>query len=151
MRRGTFPTAAAHPLLGRRSGWANWRAKRKASDLGRVTEPITGRVAPSVLSPNQKGAKAFRAMSEQSFPLAPSERSNPDDVIHPLSGKKFRALIACEAILGHLANEVLASLPLMEPLARREFGNTNYNILIATAERAREALKQSEAAFKTEG
>jgi hypothetical protein len=66
---------------------------------------------------------------------------------HVLSGKQFRSLIACEAILEHLSNEVLGSLPLMEPLARREFGNTNYTILIQTAERAREALKQSKAAW----
>lgn len=70
--------------------------------------------------------------------------------IYPLSGPKFRALITCETILEHLSREVLASLPLMEPLARREFGNTNYNILITTAERAREALKQSEEAFKNQ-
>jgi hypothetical protein len=70
-----------------------------------------------------------------------------DDPTHTLSGKQFRALIACEAILERLANEVLGSLPLMEPLARREFGNTNYTILIETAERAREALKQSKATW----
>lgn len=73
-----------------------------------------------------------------------------DDDVHPLSGQKYRALLGCEAILDHLSREVLASLPLMEPLARREFGNTNYNILITTANRAREVLKQSEAAFKME-
>lgn len=39
--------------------------------------------------------------------------------------------------LTKLSNEVLASLPLMEPLARREFGNTNYAILIQRAEEAR--------------
>jgi hypothetical protein len=39
--------------------------------------------------------------------------------------------------LRKLSNEVLGSLPLMEPLARREFGNSNYNILIQRAEEAR--------------
>ena len=74
------------------------------------------------------------------------------DEIHPLSGKKYRALLACEVILDSLSKEVLASLPLMGLLARQEFGNTNYLILIKTAERAREVLKASEAAFKnTEG
>ena len=85
--------------------------------------------------------------SEQSFPLAASERT-PDDSIHPLSGTRYRSLLACEAILDHLSREVLATLALMEPLARREFGNTNYNILITTAERARDALARTEAAFK---
>lgn len=42
--------------------------------------------------------------------------------------------------LTKLSNEVLASLPLMEPLARREFGNTNYSILIQRAEEARAVL-----------
>lgn len=42
--------------------------------------------------------------------------------------------------LAKLSNEVLASLPLMEPLARREFGNTNYAILIQRAEEARGLL-----------
>lgn len=46
--------------------------------------------------------------------------------------------------LRNLANEVLASLPLMEPLARREFGNTNYAILMHRAEEARTLLDQTE-------
>ena len=72
----------------------------------------------------------------------------PVEHTYSLDGPRYRSLIACEAILDHLSREVLASLHLMEPLARREFGNTNYNILITTAERAREVLAQSEAAFK---
>jgi hypothetical protein len=43
-------------------------------------------------------------------------------------------------LLTRLSNEVLGSLPLMEELARQEFGNTNYNVLIQRAEEAREAL-----------
>ena len=43
--------------------------------------------------------------------------------------------------LRNLSNEVLASLPLMEPLCRREFGNTNYNLLIQRAEEARSILE----------
>lgn len=42
--------------------------------------------------------------------------------------------------LTKLSNEVLGSLPLMEPLARREFGNTNYAVLIQRAEEARMVL-----------
>ncbi len=42
--------------------------------------------------------------------------------------------------LTKLSNEVLGSLPLMEPLARREFGNTNYSILMQRAEEARALL-----------
>lgn len=68
-----------------------------------------------------------------------------------LDGRRFRSLVACEAILERLSNEVLASLPLMEPLARREFGNTNYQILIDTANAARNALDQSKAAFTERG
>jgi hypothetical protein len=87
-------------------------------------------------------------MSESSFPLHPSERQAPDRADQfVLSGRRYRNLIACEAVLQHLSNEVLASLPLMEPLCRREFGNTNYHILITTAERARELLKKTEEAF----
>lgn len=50
--------------------------------------------------------------------------------------------------LGKLANEVLASLPLMEPLARREFGNTNYNILVQQAEDARVLLEPFHGDYK---
>jgi len=46
--------------------------------------------------------------------------------------------------LRYLSNEVLGSLPLMEPLARQEFGNTNYNLLIQRAEEARAALARAE-------
>ena len=48
------------------------------------------------------------------------------------------------AALTRLSNEVLGSLPLMEPLARREFGNTNYNLIIQRAEEARAALAKAE-------
>jgi hypothetical protein len=44
--------------------------------------------------------------------------------------------------LARLSNEVLGSLPLMEPLCRREFGNTNYNLLIQRAEEARKLLER---------
>jgi hypothetical protein len=47
-----------------------------------------------------------------------------------------------ETALRGLSNEVLASLPLMEPLCRREFGNTNYNLLIERAEYARKLLDE---------
>jgi hypothetical protein len=40
-----------------------------------------------------------------------------------------------------LSNEVLGSLPLMQALCRREFGNSNYNILIQRAEEARAMAK----------
>jgi len=43
-----------------------------------------------------------------------------------------------------LSNEVLGSLPLFEPLARREMGNTNYNVLIQRAEEAREIIRAQE-------
>ena len=43
-----------------------------------------------------------------------------------------------------LSNEVLGSLPLMEELARREFGNTNYNVMIQRAEEARAAIAKAE-------
>ena len=42
--------------------------------------------------------------------------------------------------LRNLSNEVLGSMPLMEPLCRREFGNTNYAILIQRAQEARALL-----------
>lgn len=45
--------------------------------------------------------------------------------------------------LRNLSNEVLGSLPLMEQLARREFGNTNYALLIQRAEEARAILNES--------
>lgn len=44
-----------------------------------------------------------------------------------------------------LSNEVMGSLPMMEALARREFGNTNYNILIQRAEEARAIIAKAEA------
>lgn len=47
---------------------------------------------------------------------------------------------ALHGALRRLSNEVLGSLPLMEPLARREFGNTNYNLLIQRANEARALL-----------
>lgn len=52
-------------------------------------------------------------------------------------------LRALRDALTKLSNEVLASLPLMEPLARREFGNTNYAILIQRAEEARAILAET--------
>ena len=57
-----------------------------------------------------------------------------------------RRLDALETALRNLSNEVLGSLPLMEPLARREFGNTNYSLLILRAEEAR-ALLSTETDF----
>lgn len=43
-----------------------------------------------------------------------------------------------------LSNEVLGIMPLMEPLVRREFGNSNYTILVQRAEEARELIVQAE-------
>ena len=57
-----------------------------------------------------------------------------------------RTLAAAQDMLAaliKLSNEVLGSLPLMEPLARREFGNTNYNILIQTAQEARSVISRA--------
>lgn len=42
-----------------------------------------------------------------------------------------------EQALSRLANEVLGILPMMDAFARREFGNTNYALLIRRAEEAR--------------
>lgn len=53
-----------------------------------------------------------------------------------------------EGALFRLSNEVLGSLPLMEELCRREFGNTNYAILIQRAEEGR-ALAGDRRAHKT--
>ena len=39
--------------------------------------------------------------------------------------------------LGNVSNEVLGSLGLFEPLARREMGNTNYNAMVERAQEAR--------------
>lgn len=39
-----------------------------------------------------------------------------------------------------LSNEVFGSLPLIEPLARQEMGNTNYAILMLRAEEARAVI-----------
>lgn len=44
-----------------------------------------------------------------------------------------------------LSNEVIGSLPLMEPLARREMGNTNYAILMQRAQEARALVAKIEA------
>jgi hypothetical protein len=48
--------------------------------------------------------------------------------------------LCCEQLreaLDKLSRDVLGSLTLFEPLARREMGNTNYSILIQRAEEAR--------------
>ncbi len=42
--------------------------------------------------------------------------------------------------LRRLYSEVFASLPLMEPLCRREFGNTNYDLLMQRATEAQALL-----------
>lgn len=47
-----------------------------------------------------------------------------------------REIEALRAALQTLSNGVLGSLPLMEPLARQEMGNTNYGLLIERAEKA---------------
>lgn len=49
-------------------------------------------------------------------------------------------LLAVARTAQYLANEVMGSLPLMEPLARQQFGNTNYNLLVQRAQEARKAL-----------
>lgn len=46
------------------------------------------------------------------------------------------------AALIKLSNEVLGTLPLMEAVARREFGNTNYSLLIQRAEEARVLIEK---------
>ena len=48
------------------------------------------------------------------------------------------------AALTKLSNEVLGSLPLVEPMLRQEIGNTNYQILMQRAEEARAAIKKAE-------
>ena len=61
---------------------------------------------------------------------------------------EFQAQCATMRVaLARLSNEVLGSLPLMEPLARREFGNTNYSLLIQRGEESR-ALLSSDAGRK---
>ena len=63
-----------------------------------------------------------------------------------LTHEEYEKLVAenakLRAALTKLSNEVLGSLLLMEPLARQEFGNTNYNILIQRAEEARALLSE---------
>jgi hypothetical protein len=47
------------------------------------------------------------------------------------------------AALLKLSNEVLGILPLMEPLVRQGFGNSNYAVLLQRAEEARELVKKA--------
>jgi hypothetical protein len=56
---------------------------------------------------------------------------------------KLNSIEALQAALARLSNEVLGSLPLMEPLARRELGNTNYSILMQRATEARTLLSET--------
>jgi hypothetical protein len=56
---------------------------------------------------------------------------------------KDQRMAELEAGLRKLSNEVLGSLPLMETLARQEFGNTNYTCLIQRAQEARALLAES--------
>ncbi len=51
-------------------------------------------------------------------------------------------LARCVRALRNLSNEVLGSVPLMEPLMRQEFGNTNCDLLIQRAEEARALLEE---------
>jgi hypothetical protein len=64
------------------------------------------------------------------------------DVSEGIDGLKAERARLRES-LAQLSNEVLGSLPLMEVLARREFGNTNYNLLIQRAEEARALLSET--------
>jgi hypothetical protein len=48
-----------------------------------------------------------------------------------------------EAALLRLANEVDASMHLMEPLCRREFGNTNYQCIMDRVADAKKLLSTS--------
>lgn len=52
-------------------------------------------------------------------------------------------IMALRLALTQLSNEVLGSLPLVEPLARREMGNTNYSLMMQRAEEARALLGKS--------
>lgn len=77
------------------------------------------------------------------------------DLLVKLNEDTMAKLIACESRalaaeaaaaamrerLLFLSNEVLGSLSIMEPLVRREIGNTNYACLMQRAEEAREALR----------
>ena len=61
---------------------------------------------------------------------------------HPHISPEDRKVEQLRTALAQLSNEVLGSLPLMEPLARREFGNTNYALLIQRAEEAQALLNE---------
>lgn len=79
--------------------------------------------------------KKLRAMIEAA---EASNQAGEDAVVKAaMASDLFKALV-------NLSNEVLGSLPLMEEPARREFGNTNYNILIQRAEEARAAVSKAE-------
>lgn len=78
----------------------------------------------------------FIAASREAVPRLISE-------VRALASERDALKEECERMrtaAAYLSNEVLGSLPLMEPLARREFGNTNYHLLIQRAEELRAAL-----------
>ena len=73
--------------------------------------------------------------------------STMDDAIkaeHEAVAERNRgnSIEALRTALACLSNEVLCSLLLMEPLARREFGNSNYAILMQRAHEARSLLEE---------
>jgi hypothetical protein len=55
-----------------------------------------------------------------------------------------KVIAALTAALMRLANEVTASMGLMEPLCRREFGNTNYQCIMDAVSAAHIALGVNE-------
>jgi hypothetical protein len=81
------------------------------------------------------------------FDGEPSEKHtlevNLDDI------RKWHAEIErLRTALIKLSNEVRGSLPLLEPLMRREMGNTNYNILMQRAEEARTLIRGADVEAK---
>lgn len=60
--------------------------------------------------------------------------------IEPIGDDKPDTREAVILAATRLSNEVLGSLPLMEELARQQFGNTNYSLLIQRAEEVRKAV-----------
>jgi len=75
------------------------------------------------------------------FMATPGSRSDPKKI--EADARLIAAAPDLLAALTRLSNEVLGSMPLMEPLARRELGNTNYSILIQRAEEARAAIAKA--------
>lgn len=107
--------------------------------IARVPAQLTARLADALNMLNRASLKAMSGNREIIEAAVDNDRAAGflEDSPHYQLGMQDATIKRLREALTNLSNEVLGTLPLMEQLCRREFGNTNYAIMIQRAEEAR--------------